>query len=79
LYYWHREKRGSTAEVDYLIEQQGLVVPVEIKSGSTGKMQSMYWFLEEKKAPRGIRLSLENFSAYDKILVVPLYAISNIA
>jgi uncharacterized protein len=55
------------------------VVPVEIKSGSTGKMQSMYWFLEEKKAPRGIRLSLENFSAYDKILVVPLYAISNIA
>jgi uncharacterized protein len=79
LYYWHREKRGSTAEVDYLIEQQGQVVPVEIKSGSTGKMQSMYRFLEEKKVPRGIRLSLENFSAYDKILVVPLYAISNIA
>jgi uncharacterized protein len=55
------------------------VVPVEIKSGSTGKMQSMYRFLEEKKAPWGIRLSLENFSAYDKIQVVPLYAISNIA
>jgi uncharacterized protein len=79
LYYWHREKRGSTAEVDYLIEQQGRVVPVEIKSGSTGKMQSMYRFLEEKKAPWGIRLSLENFSAYDRIQVVPLYAISNIA
>jgi uncharacterized protein len=79
LYYWHREKRGSTTEVDYLIEQQGRVVPVEIKSGSTGKMQSMYRFLEEKKAPWGIRLSLENFSAYDRIQVVPLYAISNIA
>ncbi len=78
LYYWHRDKRGSTAEVDYLVEIQGQVIPVEIKSGSTGKMQSMFRFLEEKKAPWGLRLSLENFSAYDQIRVVPLYAVSNI-
>lgn len=76
--YWHREKRGSTAEVDYLAEVQGYVIPVEIKSGGTGKMQSLYRFLEEKKAPWGLRLSLENFSAYDRIRVVPLYAVSNI-
>lgn len=79
IYYWHREKRGSSAEVDYLVEVQGNVIPVEIKSGSTGKMQSMYRFLEEKKAPWGLRLSLENFSAYDRIRVIPLYAISNFA
>ncbi len=78
LFYWHREKRGSSAEVDYLTEQQGRVIPVEIKSGSTGKMQSMYRFLEEKKAVQGIRLSLENFSAYGQIRVIPLYAISNL-
>ena len=78
LYYWHREKRGSSAEVDYLIEKNGEVIPVEIKSGSTGKMQSMYRFLEEKKNPWGIRLSLENFAAYDRIHVIPLYAVSNI-
>jgi predicted AAA+ superfamily ATPase len=79
IYYWHREKRGSSAEVDYLVEVQGHVIPVEIKSGSTGKMQSMYRFLEEKKAPWGLRLSLENFSAYDRIRVIPLYAVSNFA
>ncbi len=78
LYYWHREKRGSSAEVDYVIEQDGKVIPVEIKSGSTGKMQSLKLFLDEKKAPWGIRLSLENFSAYDRILVIPLYALSNL-
>jgi len=78
LFYWHREKRGSSAEVDYVIENNGKAVPVEVKSGSTGKMQSMYRFLEEKKAPWGIRLSLENFSAYDRIRVIPLYAVSNI-
>ena len=78
IYYWHREKRGSSAEVDYLTEQQGQVVPVEVKSGSTGKMQSLNLFIEEKKSPEGIRISLENFSQYGKITVIPLYAISNL-
>jgi predicted AAA+ superfamily ATPase len=78
LYYWHREKRGSSAEVDYLIEQDGQVIPVEVKSGSTGKMQSLNLFMEEKGSSKGIRISLENFSQYGKISVVPLYAISNL-
>ena len=78
LYYWHREKRGSNAEVDYLIEQGTQIVPVEIKSGTTGKMQSMNMFIAEKKSSRGIRISLENFSQYGKITVIPLYAVSNL-
>ena len=78
LFYWHREKRGSYAEVDYLTEQNDQVVPVEVKSGSTGKMQSLNLFIEEKKSSKGIRISLENFSQYGKIQVIPLYAISNL-
>ena len=78
LYYWHREKRGSSAEVDYLIEQEGRVVPVEVKSGSTGKMQSLNLFINEKNLTTGIRISLENFSQYGNIRVIPLYAISNL-
>jgi uncharacterized protein len=42
------------------------VVPVEIKSGSSGKMQSLNLFIEEKKSPEGIRISLESFSQYGK-------------
>ena len=41
-------------------------------------MQSMRLFLEAKGIPKGIRTSLENFSAYDDIIVYPLYAIKNI-
>jgi predicted AAA+ superfamily ATPase len=78
LYYWQREKSGSSAEVDYIIEQEGNVVPVEVKSGSTGKMQSMNLFISEKRSPGGIRVSMENFAQYGKITVVPLYAISNL-
>jgi uncharacterized protein len=60
------------------LAQNGHVVPIEIKSGSSGKMQSLHLFLKEKNAAKGIRVSLENFSRYDNIEVVPLYAISNL-
>jgi uncharacterized protein len=78
LNYWHREKRGSNAEVDYLIESEGYIVPVEVKSGSSGKMQSLNIFMDERKSSQGIRISLENFSRYGNINVIPLYAISNL-
>ena len=78
LYYWHREKRGSSAEVDYLYNDKGQIVPLEVKSGSSGKMQSLNQFMNEKKASKGIRLSMENFALYDNIEVIPLYALSNL-
>lgn len=78
LYYWHREKRGSNAEVDYLFNDKGMIRPVEIKSGSSGKMQSLYQFLDEREGSKGIRISMENFGSYGKIEVIPLYAISNL-
>jgi uncharacterized protein len=78
LFYWHRETRGSNAEVDYIIQQNENIFPVEVKSGTQGKMQSLRFFLTEKKLNEGIRISLENFCRYDKIRVYPLYAIGNI-
>jgi predicted AAA+ superfamily ATPase len=78
LYYWQREQKNNQAEVDYIIQKDGKIVPVEVKSGSSGKMQSMHLFLKEKRSDYGIRISLENFSQYDKIKVYPLYAVGNI-
>ncbi|NQT62879.1 MAG: ATP-binding protein [Candidatus Marinimicrobia bacterium] len=78
LYYWHRESKSSNAEIDYVIQQKGSIVPVEVKAGTKGQMQSMFLFLKEKRLSRGIRLSLENFGQYDSIYTVPLYAIKSI-
>ena len=78
LYFWTREKEKSQAEVDYLIQSSGKIIPIEVKSGKSGKMQSMHLFLAEKQAEYGIRTSLENFTKYDNIRVYPLYAIGNI-
>ena len=78
LYYWHRESGKSNAEVDYIVQKNEKIIPIEVKSGTSGKMQSMNLFLEEKQSEYGIRTSLENFAQYDKIKVYPLYAIGNL-
>ena len=78
LYYWQREKSNSNAEVDYVIQLNETIYPIEVKSGIKGSMQSMRIFLENKKLKTGIRTSLENFCHYGNIDVYPLYAIANI-
>jgi hypothetical protein len=78
LYYWHREAKNSQAEVDYVIQNQDFIFPVEVKAGTKGAMQSMHLFMDEKKSRYGLRLSLENFTEYEKVKVLPLYAVSNI-
>ncbi|GHT64417.1 ATPase [Bacteroidia bacterium] len=78
LFYWTREERNSRAEVDFVVQIGDKIVPIEVKSGKQGKMQSIWIFLNEKKSEYGIRTSLENFAGYDKIKVVPLYAIKNV-
>jgi predicted AAA+ superfamily ATPase len=78
LFYWHREKRGSNAEIDYLISSKGNILPIEVKSGVGGKMQSLFLFLKERDLTTGIRVSGENFSQYDKIISIPAYAVSNL-
>jgi predicted AAA+ superfamily ATPase len=78
LFYWQREEKNARAEVDFVVQKKMEIVPIEVKSGKQGKMQSMHLFLKEKKSEYGIRTSLENFAEYDKIKVVPLYSIGNV-
>ncbi len=78
LYYWHREARSSNAEIDYLIAKKNKILPIEVKAGRKGSMQSLYLFLKEKNITQGIRISIENFACYNNIKVYPLYAIENI-
>ena len=79
LYYWQREAKNSQAEVDYVCQFNNAIVPIEVKSGTKGSMQSLYLFLKEKNLSHGFRLSLENFSTMDQIMILPVYAVFNIA
>lgn len=56
LHYWQREGKKGNAEVDFLVEGRGEVVPVEVKAGSSGSMKSLLRFVQEKKSPVAVRL-----------------------
>ena len=79
LFFWHREAKSSNAEVDYVVQQQQNILPIEVKSGKKGSMQSLFLFLVEKKVHIGIRFSLENYSTYENIRVFPIYAVSELS
>lgn len=77
LFYWYRI--GANAEVDYVIQKENTVIPVEVKASGKGSMQSIYGYLDTHPgAPYGIRVSLENFTSYEKIRVYPVYAVNKI-
>ena len=78
LFCWHREKKDSNAEVDFVTSIDGMVVPIEVKSGTKEAMQSMRIFMQQKNLSMGIRTSLENFGKLPVTNIIPLYAISKI-
>lgn len=73
LFFWARDKKSSSAEVDYVIATDSLILPVEVKAGKTGTLKSLKLFIKEKKSLFGVRFSQEKLSFHDKVLTLPLY------
>jgi predicted AAA+ superfamily ATPase len=78
LYWWSREKTGSSAEVDFIIAQDTRLFPIEVKAGKIGRLRSLKIFLEEKESEFGIRLSQNHLEVEDKVLTIPLYMIEQL-
>lgn len=89
LYYWENTADGTRSEVDYIIARDMKVLPIECKSGTSGKMKSLHLFMHNKHLTDAIRCSLENFALLEscdkkaddtvrRIQILPLYAISNL-
>ncbi|SCC90877.1 hypothetical protein SCG7109_BC_00010, partial [Chlamydiales bacterium SCGC AG-110-M15] len=78
LYYWENPKRSSSAEIDFLINLNQRILPIEVKSGSTGKLKSLKQFMDLKESVLGVRISECPLSCQDGILSVPFYLISQL-
>lgn len=57
LYYWHKEEKGSSAEIDYVIQHRNKVIPIEVKSGSTGTLKSLHSFMKLKNLSMAVRIN----------------------
>lgn len=91
LHYWVRQERGAAAEVDYVIEHGPHVVPVEVKSGSTGSLKSLRVFMQEKRTPLAVRFNMDVPSFHEvslplangashlfRLLSIPLYLVTEV-
>jgi len=80
LCYWEREAKGSSAEVDYVINVGDKIIPIEVKAGKTGSLKSLNYFLEHhsNNKPLGIKISMQPLGFSNNILSIPLYMVSEI-
>lgn len=48
--YWVRDKKGANAEVDFVMQMEGLVIPIEVKSGTNAHLRSLQSFTAQQCA-----------------------------
>jgi len=70
-YYWESE-RG--AEIDFVIQRAGELIPIEVKSADNTKAKSLRVYMDTYKPAYAIKLSAKNFGFEDNKKIVPLYA-----
>lgn len=70
-YYWESE-RG--AEIDFIIQRDGQLIPIEVKSADNTRAKSLKVYMDTYKPAYAIKLSAKNFGFEDNKKIVPLYA-----
>lgn len=76
LHYWARNAKSSSAEVDFLVDWKGKLVPIEVKSGETGSLKSLHMALSTyPHCPEGVVFSTRSYSELpnQKLRFLPLY------
>lgn len=76
IYYWSAEK--SSAEIDFLIQLNGNVIPIEVKASENLQAKSLKVFSQRYEMKNAIRTSMSEFRKEDWMSNLPLYAINEI-
>ena len=72
LYYWTSE--APVAEVDFLIQKEGKVYPIEVKAGDNVHARSLKHYEKMYQPEKVFRISERNFGTDGTIYSIPLYA-----
>ena len=76
VYYWTNET--SRSEVDFVIQINSKVVPVEVKAATNLKARSLKIYMEQFKPELALRTSLADYKKTDNLMDLPLYTIEKI-
>ena len=76
IYYWSAER--SIAEIDFLIQYSGEVIPIEVKAEENLQAKSLKTFCQKYSPQTAIRTSMSDFRKEDWLTNLPLYAIGEL-
>ncbi|MFC2407035.1 MAG: ATP-binding protein [Cardiobacterium sp.] len=77
LFYWATDK--GTAEVDFIVQRQQAIVPLEVKAEENLRAKSLKSYCEQFQPPLALRVSMSDYRQESWLTNVPLYAISEFA
>lgn len=78
LYFWEKEEVSSSAEVDYVVQINSHIIPLEVKAGKDGHLKSLTRFMKEKKVELGVMISQAKLEKKENILNLPFYMIDQL-
>jgi predicted AAA+ superfamily ATPase len=76
IYYWSAD--NGRAEVDFLVQSTGQVIPIEVKAGENLQSKSLRVYHEKYSPQTVIRTSMSDFRKEDWMTNLPLYAIGQL-
>ena len=92
LHYWQRDGRRGNAEIDFLVQIDSGIYPLEVKAGKSGSLKSLHQFMGEKGRDLALRMDANPPSLQDvkvlgpdraeisyKLLSLPLYFVEHLA
>lgn len=74
--YWSAE--NSIGEIDFLVQMNGKIIPIEVKAEENLKSKSLKAFIDKVPSLHGIRLSMSDYRQQDWMTNVPLYAVATL-
>lgn len=77
LYYWSAEK--SDAEIDFLIQHEGHIIPIEVKAEENLQAKSLRSFVQKFSPGMAIRTSMSDFREEKWLTNLPLYSIGELS
>jgi hypothetical protein len=86
--FWVRNKKGSESEVDFVIQSENRLIPVEVKSGHNSKLKSLHIFMDEVNHDIAVRVWSNSFSVDNivtrsgktvRLFNIPFYYVSSIS
>ena len=76
IYYWFQD--NSQGEIDFLVQQESQIYPIEVKAEENLQSKSLKWFVGHNSGLYGVRFSMSGYREQDWVTNYPLYSVESI-